>query len=77
LALIAPWTHGEVLFVILHVLGSSNNLGRLPEGDAEYAKRNAANLVWLKQAFELAKRNIKESCYSRRPIPPSKTTIRT
>jgi hypothetical protein len=57
LALIAPWTHGEVLFVILHVVSSNNKMGRMPEGGAEYAKRNAANLVWLKQAFELAKRN--------------------
>jgi hypothetical protein len=51
------WTYGEVLFVTLHIVGRNNNLGRTPEGDAEYAERNAANLVWLKQAFELAKRN--------------------
>lgn len=51
------WTYGEVLFVTLHMVGSNNNLGRTPEGDAEYTERNAANLVWLKQAFELAKRN--------------------
>jgi len=52
------WTYGEVLFVTLHIVGSNNNnLGRTPEGDVEYAERNAANLVWLKQAFELAKRN--------------------
>jgi hypothetical protein len=51
------WTYGEVLFVTLHIVGSNNNLGRTPEGDVEYAERNAANLVWLKQAFELAKRD--------------------
>jgi len=51
------WTYGEVLFVTLHIVGSNNNLGHTPESDAEYAERNAANLVWLKQAFELAKRN--------------------
>jgi len=51
------WTYGEVLFVTLHIVGSNNNLGYTPESDAEYAERNAANLVWLKQAFELAKRN--------------------
>ncbi len=51
------WTYGEVLFVTLHIVGSNNNLGHTPESDAEYAERNAANLVWLKQAFELAKRD--------------------
>ena len=51
------WTHGDVLFVTLHVLGSNNNLGRTPEMDKEYAARHAANLAWLKQAFELAKRS--------------------
>lgn len=53
----ARWTYGEVLFVTLHVVGSNNNLGYTPESNAEYAERNAANLVWLRQAFELAKRN--------------------
>jgi hypothetical protein len=51
------WISGDVLFVTLHIVGSNNNLGRTPEGDAEYAERHAANLVWLKQAFEVAKRN--------------------
>jgi hypothetical protein len=51
------WTYGEVLFVTLHMVGSNNNLGYTPESDAEYAERNAANLVWLKQAFAVAKRN--------------------
>jgi hypothetical protein len=51
------WTYGGVLFVTVHIVGSNNNLGRTPEMDAEYAERNAANLVWLRQAFELAKRD--------------------
>ena len=51
------WTYGNVLFVTLHIVGSNNNLGYTPENDVEYAERNAANLVWLKQAFELAKRD--------------------
>jgi hypothetical protein len=51
------WTYGNVLFVTLHIVGSNNNLGYTPENDAEYAERHAANVVWLKQAFELAKRN--------------------
>ncbi len=49
------WTYGGVLFVTLHTVGSNNNLGRTPEADAEYRERNAANLAWLRQAFDLAK----------------------
>jgi hypothetical protein len=51
------WTYGEVLFVTLHVVGSNNNLGRTPEMDAEYAERHAANLAWMRQAFQLAMRS--------------------
>jgi hypothetical protein len=51
------WTHGDVMFVTLHMIGSNNNFGRTPEMDAEYAERNAANLAWMKQAFDLAARN--------------------
>jgi hypothetical protein len=51
------WIYGEALFVTLHVTGSNNNLGRSPEMDVEYAERNAANLAWMRQAFELAVRN--------------------
>jgi hypothetical protein len=51
------WSYGGVQFVTLHMVGSNNNLGRTPEMDAEYAERNAANLEWMRQAFELAKRN--------------------
>jgi len=51
------WIHGDVLFVTLHMVGSNNNFGRTREMDAEYNERNGANLAWMKQAFELAKRN--------------------
>jgi Calcineurin-like phosphoesterase len=51
------WTHGNVLFVTLHVIGSNNNLGRTPEMDAEYAERTAANLRWMSEAFDLARRS--------------------
>jgi hypothetical protein len=51
------WTYGDVLFVTLHMVGSNNNLGRTPKMDAEYTERNAANLAWLREAFELANRN--------------------
>lgn len=50
------WVHADVTFVTLHMVGSNNNLGRTPEMDREYAERNAANLAWMKEAFELARR---------------------
>jgi len=51
------WTQGDVMFVTLHMIGSNNNLGRTPEMDAEYSERNAANLAWMRQAFDLATRS--------------------
>jgi hypothetical protein len=51
------WTHGDVLFVTLHIIGSNNNLGRTPEMDVEYSERNAANLAWMRQAFDVAMRS--------------------
>jgi hypothetical protein len=48
------WTMGKVLFVGLNVSGSNNNFGRTSTADAEYAERNAANLVWMREAFTLA-----------------------
>lgn len=53
----ARWTYEDILFVTVHTVGSNNNLGRTREMDAEYAERNAANLAWMKEAFDLAKRN--------------------
>ena len=51
------WIHGGVLFVTLHIPGSNNNLGRTPEMDAEYAERSAADIEWMRQAFQDAKQN--------------------
>jgi hypothetical protein len=51
------WTYGDALFVTLHMVGKNNNLGRTPAMDAEYYERNAANLAWMRQAFDLAKRD--------------------
>ncbi len=51
------WTRGNVLFVGLNIPGSNNNFGRAPEADREYVERNAANLAWLKDSFDQAKRN--------------------
>lgn len=49
------WDQGGVTFVTLHVTGSNNGLGRSPQGDAEFAERNNANMTWLRQAFAHAR----------------------
>src|SRR5436305_1442026 len=49
------WDFGGVTFITLHVVGSNNGLGRAPDGDAEFAERNKANMAWLQQAFAHAK----------------------
>ncbi|MBD0327691.1 MAG: hypothetical protein ICV68_14735 [Pyrinomonadaceae bacterium] len=54
------WQYGVVLFVGLNMPGSNNNHGRISgigaaAAEAEYVARNAANLVWLRKAFEIAK----------------------
>lgn len=51
------WAVHDVLFVGLHIVGSNNNLGRTPAGDVEYAGRNAANLAWMRQSFDVARAN--------------------
>jgi hypothetical protein len=48
------WSHGGVTFVGLNVPGSNNNLGRTPEADAEYAARNEADLLWMREGFDRA-----------------------
>lgn len=53
----ARWVQGGVTFLTVHATGSNNNLGRTPEGDAEHSERNAANIAWLRESFELAKTN--------------------
>ena len=50
----ARWTYGDVTFITLHVVGSNNNRARTPEGDAEYAARNAADIAWLREGFAAA-----------------------
>ena len=51
------WRRGGVVFLTLHLVGSNNNLGRTPEGDAEYRARTAANVAWMREAFALAARD--------------------
>jgi len=49
------WDLGGVTFLTLHVVGSNNGLGRAPDGDAEFAERNGADLAWLHEGIEHAK----------------------
>lgn len=51
------WIYGDVLFVTLNMPGGNNNLGRTAEMDSEYKERDGANLLWLRDAFEMAKRD--------------------
>ena len=49
------WSMDGVMFVTLHIVGSNDNLGRTQEMDAEHRERKAANIAWLRQAFNEAK----------------------
>jgi len=51
------WDLGGITFLTLHVVGSNNGLARTPEGDAEFAERNTADLAWLREGFEHARAN--------------------
>lgn len=52
----ARWERGGVIFATLHVVGSNNNdLADQPGAVAEFAARDAANQVWLRETFALAK----------------------
>jgi hypothetical protein len=46
------WRRARVLFITIHMVGDNNNLGSADE----YRERNAANLAWMREAFERAKR---------------------
>lgn len=55
------WTYGSIVFVGLNIPGSNNGLLTDPrfeqESQEEFILRNAANIRWLKESFELAKKN--------------------
>jgi len=51
----ARWEMGGITFITLHVVGSNNNRGRTPEGDAEYTARNDADIAWLREGFAAAR----------------------
>jgi hypothetical protein len=52
---IVRWERSDVVFVGLNVAGSHNGRRVSAASDAEYARRNAANLEWLGSAFEHAR----------------------
>jgi hypothetical protein len=49
------WTVGRVPYLTLNVQGSCNSLCDTAPDPAGCAARNAANIAWLRQAFELPK----------------------
>lgn len=50
------WTIGRTTYATLNIQGSCNNLCDVNPDPAEYAARTAANIEWLRQTFEEAKR---------------------
>lgn len=49
------WTVGNVTYGTLNIQGSCNNLCDIAPDPAEYAARNAANIAWMKETFQVAK----------------------
>jgi len=47
------WVYGDVMFLL--TFQAAITIGRTPEADAEYFERNAANLAWMRSAFNIAK----------------------
>lgn len=52
------WVVDEVLFVTLHIVGSNNNFEtRDSSATHEFFARDAANIAWIREAFNLAEKN--------------------
>jgi hypothetical protein len=49
------WTYGRVTYVTLNIQGTCNNLCGDGADPTEYAARNYANIVWMKETFAVAK----------------------
>lgn len=49
------WTVGKVTYTTLNIQGSCNNLCDTAPDPQEYAARNAANIAWMKETFQIAK----------------------
>lgn len=53
----ARWQKNGVRFVTAHVVGSNNGLDpRDPASVVEYSARNAASTAWIREGFDLARR---------------------
>jgi hypothetical protein len=61
------WTYGDVVFITLNINRQQQQPGPHAEMDAEYADRTAANLAWMRRAFELAARKPKQGGDDHRP----------
>lgn len=49
------WTVGQVTYATLNIQGSCNNLCDTDPDPKEYAARNAADIAWMQQTFQVAK----------------------
>src|SRR5579883_2283396 len=49
------WTIGKVTYATLNIQGSCNNLCDTSPDPEEYAARNAADIAWMKETFQVAK----------------------
>jgi hypothetical protein len=49
------WSQGNILFAMVHLVGSNDNFGRNAVNDAEWRERSAANFNWLKTIFSVAR----------------------
>lgn len=51
------WTYQNTLFTTLHIVGSNNNFeSRDPAAANEFFRRDAANIAWIQDSFEVASR---------------------
>lgn len=48
------WTVGGVTYATLNIQGSCNNLCDTAPDPAEFAARNAANITWMQETFDIA-----------------------
>jgi len=49
------WTYGSVTYATINIQGSCNNLCDTNPNPAEFAARNAADILWMQQTFAEAK----------------------
>lgn len=49
------WTVGKVTYATLNIQGSCNNLCDTNPDPEEYAARNAADIAWMRETFQVAK----------------------